>query len=215
MSLQQELSDFKAEFARKAPEDKQQTYEAFIARLGNSGLLNQARQEGQPAPDFTLSNASGKSVRLFQLLEKGPVVLSWYRGGWCPYCNLTLHALQAYLPKFREQGAQLVALTPELPDKSLSTTEKHNLEFEVLTDRHNEIARSYGVVFKVPPEVMFYYNQGFDLHQFNGDSSDELPLAATYIIDSQGLIRYAYLDADYRNRAEPEVILARLRQIQA
>jgi peroxiredoxin len=214
MSLQQELENFKAEFALKAPEEKQQTYEEFITQLGNSDLLDQALQVGQLAKDFSLSNALGESVNLFQLLEHGPVVLTWYRGGWCPYCNLTLHALQSYLPKFKELRASLVALTPELPDKSLTTGEKHNLEFEVLTDHHNEVARSYGVVFRVPPEVMAYYNQGFDLHEFNGDSSDELPLAATYIIDSQGVIQYAYLDADYRRRAAPEELVTKLQQMQ-
>ena len=213
MPLQQELNHFKAQFAQTAPEDKKQTYEKFISQLGNSGLLDQALQVGQQAKDFTLTNALGKSVNLFQLLEQGPVVLTWYRGGWCPYCNLTLHALQNDLPKIKDAGANLVALTPELPDKSLSTVEKHNLQFEVLTDLHNEVARSYGVVFGVPPQVMVYYNQGFDLHAFNGDSSNELPLAATYIIDSQRVIRYAYLNADYRSRAEPEELLAALQNL--
>ncbi len=213
MSLKQELTDFKNEFSRKAPEDKQQTYEEFITQLGNSGLVQKALQVGHEAVDFTLSNAVGKSVNLFQLLEDGPAILTWYRGGWCPYCNLTLHALQNYLPQFKEHRASLVALTPEMPDKSLATSEKHSLGFEVLTDRHNDVARSYGVVFRVPPEVMAYYNQGFDLHEFNGDDSDELPLAATYIVDSQKKIRYAYLDADYRTRSEPEVLLKELQRI--
>ena len=213
MLLQQTLEDFKAEFTSKAPEDKQQAYEVFIAALGNSGLVEKALQTGQQAKDFTLTNAVGKSTNLSQLLEQGPVVLTWYRGGWCPYCNLTLHALQDHLPKFKALGANLVALTPELPDKSLSTAEKHSLEFEVLTDHHNEIARSYGVVFQVPPEIMAYYNQGFDMQEFNGDSSNELPLAATYTIDSQKVIRYAYLDADYRRRAEPEELVAKLQEM--
>ena len=163
--------------------------------------------------DFTFPNASGKSVNLYELLEQGPVVLTWYRGGWCPYCNLALRALQACLPNINEYGASLVALTPELPDKSLTTKEKHSLDFEVLTDRGNEVARDYGLVFRVSPEVMFYYNQGFDMGEFNGNSSDELPLAASYIIDSQGVVQYAYLDADYRNRAEPEELLARLQEM--
>jgi len=214
MSLKEQLENFKAEFIQKAPEEKKQTYEVSISQLNDSGILEQALQKGQPAIDFTLPNAVAESTSLNQLLEKGPVVLTWYRGSWCPYCNLTLRALQSHLPKFRELGANLMVLTPELPDKSLTTKEKHKLEFEVLTDRNNEIARKYGVVFKVPPEVMNYFNQGFDLHEFNGDSSDELPLAATYIIDSQGIIQYAYLDADYRRRAEPEELVSKLQELQ-
>lgn len=215
MSLHRNLESFKAEFAQNAPEDKQQTYEEFISQIGNSGLIDKAFQVGQQAVDFTLSNASGESVNFFQLLQQGPAILTWYRGGWCPYCNLTLRALQSYLPQFKENGASLVALTPEVPDKSLTTREKHNLEFEVLTDLHNQVAKSYGTVFRVPPEVMIYYNQGFNMREYNGDDSAELPLAATYIVDPQGIIQYAYLDADYRKRAEPEDLVKALEQIQS
>ncbi len=213
MSLKQELEKHKAGFSQKAPEDKRLAYENGIAQVEDSDLLRQALNVGQQAIDFTLLNSGGNSVNLYRVLDQGLVVLTWYRGGWCPYCNLTLRALQASLLDFKRLGANLLALTPELPDKSLSTKEKRGLEFEVLTDLHNAVARRYGLVFEVPDNVMLYYNQAFDLHEFNGDSSNELPLAATYIIDSVKVVRFAFLDTDYRKRAEPEEIVRQLEML--
>ena len=174
-------------------------------------IVDKAKQEGDEAPDFTLNNALEKPVSLSEYLKKGRVVLTWYRGGWCPYCNLTLHALNEELQNFKAQGANLIALTPELPDESISTAEKQNLEFEVLSDVGNKVAREYGIVFKLTDEVAEIYNQSFGLNNHNGDESNELPLAATYIINKDGEIAYAFLDADYRNRAEPSELTDFLR----
>jgi peroxiredoxin len=139
------------------------------------------------------------------------VILTWYRGGWCPYCNITLHYLQEYLPQFQAAGANLLALTPELPDSSLNTSEKHSLKFAVLSDLHNGVAKEYGIVFTLIEEVATAYQNGFGLHEYNGDESNELPLSATYIIDQDGIVRWAFLDKDYRNRAEPADILVALK----
>ena len=121
--------------------------------------------------------------------------------------------LQEELSNFKAQGANLLALTPELPDKSISTSEKHDLQFEVLSDVGNTVARDYGIVFKLTEGVAEKYQKSFDLHGYNGDASDELPLAATYVIDTDGVIRYAFLDADYRNRAEPADIIEALKKL--
>jgi peroxiredoxin len=145
-------------------------------------------------------------VSISEYLKEGKVVLTWYRGGWCPYCNLTLRALQEELSNFKENGANLIALTPELPDNSMSTKEKHDLEFEVLSDIGNQVAEKYGIVFQLTDEVAEMYNQAFELNNHNGDQSNKLPLAATYVINENGEIIYAFLDADYRNRAEPSDI---------
>lgn len=207
-SLQVQLAAKKADFERKASAHKQQVYQEGIESVLASGITHSAKQVGDVAPDFTLPNALGQAVTLSDYLKKGKVVLTWYRGGWCPYCNLTLHALQKVLPQFKAHGAQLIALTPELPDQSLSTAEKNALAFEVLSDLGNQIAREYGIVFQLTEEVAEMYNAAFALHAHNGDPSNELPLAATYIIDEAGHIVYAFLDADYRNRAEPSELLA-------
>ena len=176
---------------------------------------SKALKVGDKAKDFTLKNAQGKPVRLYSLLEKSNVVLTWYRGGWCPYCNLALKQLQDALPEIKAQGALLVALTPELPDSSLSTKEKHQLQFEVLSDLNNEVARTYGLVFKLDETTATRYEQGFQLSAYNGNHSAELPMPATYIIDQKGIIRYAFVEADYKQRANPKVIVGELKKIGA
>ena len=168
---------------------------------------------GDTAPNFTLTNATGEAVSLQSYLDKGPVVLTWYRGGWCPYCNLTLARLQEELPNFQAEGANLLALTPEVPDSSISTSEKHELTFEVLSDLDNTVAREYGVVFTLTLDVAEAYQNGFGLHEYNNSESNELPLAATYIINTNGEIVYAFVNEDYRNRAEPKDILTALKAI--
>ncbi|MEM6265569.1 MAG: peroxiredoxin-like family protein [Bacteroidota bacterium] len=212
-TLQSTLDERKSDWATKASDEIKTLYNEGIEAVVESGIYDLAKKEGDQAPNFSLNNATGKQVKLSKLLQQGPVVLTWYRGGWCPYCNLTLRFLQQSLPEFQAEGATLVALTPELPDRSLSTSEKHELEFEVLSDVGNEVARNYGIVFKLTPEVAEAYQHAFDLHAYNGDESDELPLAATYVIDQKGMIQYAFLDAEYRNRAEPTDIIATLKSL--
>lgn len=207
------LEERKVAFAKAAPEKLKKEYAEGIAAVENSGILEKALNVGDQVPDFELNNQMSKTVSLYNELKKGPVVLMWYRGGWCPYCNINLHYLQEKLSEFNKLGASLLALTPELPDRSLNTAEKHKLEFQVLSDVGNKVAKEYGVVFKLTPEVAAIYQKAFDMHGYNGDESDELPLAATYVIDQNGIIKYAFLDADYRNRAEPEEILKALSKL--
>ena len=210
--LQDALSAKRAAFEASASEEKKRIYGEGIAAVENSGTLRTAKQVGDTAAFFKLPNASGTPVELQQMLSNGPVVLTWYRGGWCPYCNLTLARLQEELPKFTAVGATLIALSPERPDSSLTTAEKNDLEFEILSDAGNGVAREYGVVFALSDEVAKSYQEGFGLHEYNGDESNELPLAATYVIGTDGVITYAFLHADYRERAEPRDILAALRR---
>lgn len=212
-SLQSTLDARRSSFNAKAPEDVKNVYEAGVEAVALSGILESAKQKGDQAPDFQLTNAAGKKVGLSEYLQEGPVVLIWYRGGWCPYCNLTLHAMQQELPDFKAAGASLLALTPELPDRSMSTAEKQKLEFEVLSDLNNEVARKYGVVFRLTDEVAAIYEEKFGLSAYNGTDSNELPLAAAYVINTDGEIVYAFLDADYRNRAEPSEITEVLKSL--
>lgn len=207
-SQAQALNERKANFAKNADERTQEIYREGLAQVSESGILEMALNVGDTAPSFILSNALGGETSLDENLKNGPVVLVWYRGGWCPYCNINLHYLQEELPNFKAAGASLIAISPELPDQSITTAEKHELEFEVLSDVGNRVAKEYGVVFKLTDEVAEIYNNKFGLNEHNGDSSNELPLAATYIINTNGVIEYAFLDIDYRNRAEPSEITA-------
>lgn len=212
-SLKSILDEKKANFEKRADDNKKRAYKEGLESVENSGITNTAKQVGDKAPYFTLNNALGEPVQLSDYLKKGKVILTWYRGGWCPYCNLTLHQLQEELPNFKLNGANLIALSPELPDKSITTAEKHDLKFEVLSDIGNKIAKEYGIVFKLTDEVAGMYNNSFDMNGYNGDKSNELPLAATYIIDENGEIVYAFLDADYRNRAEPSELTDFLKEM--
>lgn len=212
-TLSQELEGHKQHFLKVADQRKIDVFEEGIEDVFKTGIENSALQKGADSLNFTLSNANGQPVELSELLKQGPVVLTWYRGGWCPYCNITLRALQQVLPEIKSLGANLVALTPELPDNSLNTQEKNELSFEVLTDKDSEVARRYGLVFKLSPETAKYYKAAFDLEVYNGNDSDELPLAATYVIDTSGKITYAFLDADYRKRAEPTEVLNALKAL--
>ncbi|GAL81599.1 peroxiredoxin [Algibacter lectus] len=145
----------------KFTKEKNQIYADGITSVVNSGILDKALNVGDKAPNFTLNNALNQPVSLYNTLENGPVVLTWYRGGWCPYCNITLHHLQEHLPEFKKAGATLLALTPELPDNSLNTSEKNNLEFTVLSDIGNTVGKTYGgVVFELTKEVASIYQEG-------------------------------------------------------
>ncbi|WP_281846606.1 peroxiredoxin-like family protein [Olleya namhaensis] len=199
--------------ASKFTEEKKKIYADGIASVSDSGILDTALNVGDKALDFSLKNQLNQTVSLYDQLKDGPVVLTWYRGGWCPYCNITLHYLQDKLPEIKTAGATLLALTPELPDNSLNTSEKNNLEFSVLSDVGNVIGKNYGVVFELTPEVATIYNNGFGLNEKNGDASNQLPLAATYVIDTNGIIQYAFLDADYTKRAEVSEIVTALKKL--
>ena len=140
--------------------------------------------------------------------------MTFYRGGWCPYCNLELRAYQAVLPEIKAAGATLVAITPELDDASLSTSEKNELEFEVLTDANSDYARELGLVFTLPERLRpIYESFGINVEEHNGEGQFDLPLAATFVVDVDGSIARAFVDADYTLRAEPSDVVEVLRSL--
>ncbi|MBJ2173157.1 AhpC/TSA family protein [Aureibaculum sp. A20] len=210
--LEKELNDRKASFETSASIEKKTKYAAGIKSVAKRHIVSNALQVGDTAINFTLTNASGEKITLFDELKKGPVILMWYRGGWCPYCNMTLHYMQESLSEFKKYGANLLALTPEVPDNSITTKEKNELQFEVLSDIDNEVANQYNVVYKLTDDVAEIYENSFELSKYNGNDKAELPLAATYIIGQDKVIKYAFLDADYRNRAEPQDLITFLKQ---
>jgi peroxiredoxin len=171
-----------------------------------------AKAVGEAAPDFELPDARGGSVTLAGMRRKGPVVLVFYRGAWCPYCNLQLRAFQASLADIHAAGASLVAISPQTPDNSLTLAEQAELAFPVLSDAGNDVARSYGLVFTLSPaDRELHSGVGMDLAAFNGDDSWELPTAAVFVIDTDGTIRYASVAGDFRWRVGPDEVLAALR----
>lgn len=210
-SLQQQLDDFAKDFAAKVPAEVRQVMDEAGEDV-NAIFASQTHLDvGDQIPEFTLSDARGNSVAVGDLLANGPLVVAFYRGGWCPYCNLELRALQAALPEFKARGAELVAISPETPDASLSTAEKNELEFTVLSDVGAKVAEQFGLVFTLPESLRPVYEQfGIDVPAHNGDDTFQLPVPATYVIGTDGSIKFAFANPDYRQRAEPSLILAAL-----
>ena len=187
-----------------------------MERVRSSDVLDHALKVGDAAPEFTLPDAFGHEVSLKSLLAEGPLVISFYRGEWCPYCNLELRELQAALPKIQALGAKLVALSPEKPDGGIIATEKNQLTFPILSDFKNKLARQFGIVFQVGDGVKDLGKSRFnnDLELRNGDGSYQLPVPATYVIDASGIIRFSHVDADYMTgRVEVETVVAALEAI--
>jgi len=167
-----------------------------------------AIQVGKLLPAFTLPDALGQNISSASLLTKGPLLISFYRGEWCPFCNLELRSLQELLPQLTAKGVTLVAISLELPDTSLETKEKLELSFTVLSDVGNKLAREIGIVFKQPERMGgLLKNFGVDFEKRNGDASLEVPVPATFLVDEKGVIRNAFVDADYTKRLEPETAL--------
>jgi len=214
MKLHDQIKEFQKEFLPKVPEDSLKAMLAATEKLVQSGVINNALKVGDKAPFFSLPNANNKSISSTELLQKGPLVINFYRGGWCPYCNLELKAYQQILPEIKGLGAQLVAISPNLPDKSLSTVEKNSLDFYVLSDVGNKAAGDFGLVFTLDEELLPIYKQfGINISEDNGDDSYELPFPATYVLNSDGAIVLTFVDADYTKRLEPEVVVKVLRTI--
>lgn len=218
MSLMQQLSKERDHWAAQIPADKSALLVGDLERLRRSELPERALKLGERAPNFRLPDAGGRLVELDALRAQGPVVLVFYRGQWCPYCNLELRAYQALLPQFQALGASLLAVSPQTPDNSLSTAEKNALAFPVLSDLGSAVARAYGLAFDLDDAMQHLYADFFgnDLAQYNGSgmvSGWTLPLPATYLVGRDARVELASVDVDYRQRLEPQAVLDRLRQL--
>ncbi|MGJ8655933.1 MAG: peroxiredoxin-like family protein [Akkermansiaceae bacterium] len=174
-----------------------------------------AIEVGEVAHDFELPNAVGELVSLSGLLAKGPVVVTFYRGSWCPYCNLELRALQDRLAEIHSLGAELVAISPQMPDESLTGPERGALSFPVLSDQDAKVAAQYGVAWEVPEILLEHMrvDRGLDLKDLNNGNGSILPIPATFVLDRRGEVVWRFVDVDYRTRAEPDDIVAELQNL--
>jgi len=170
---------------------------------------------GDSAPGFTLSDAVGRQIALADLMAQGPVVVTFYRGEWCPYCNLQLRALQQALPEIHAAGATLVAISPQAPDHGLTTTQKHALAFPVLSDVDQSVSEAYKVRFDVTGELEDLQVNVFqnDPAEQNADGRRSLPVPSTFVIDRHGIVRFASVNADWRVRVEPAEVVNALRSL--
>lgn len=209
MTLAEELAARYEQGKLNLPADTQAMYQRALATLAESGIVERALGEGDKAPDFELPDAFGEPVRLSELLGNGPVVVSFYRGEWCPFCNLELQALQRAMGDIESAGATLVAISPNTPDITMSVVDRHALTFPVLSDHDNAVARQFNLVYELTPEnVENYRAKGRDIPAMNGTDKWELPIPATYVIDTHRVIRYAFVHTNHRVRAEPSEVVA-------
>lgn len=191
-------------------------YEAMVAELERTDFLTRALQVGDRFPDLVLPNAEGALVSISALLSHGPLVVTFFRGEWCPYCRLMLDALAATLPQIQALGASLVAVTPEAGGRALIAKQNHKAGFEVLCDVDCGVGLSCGVVFRAPePYRLLLLKYGTDLAERHGNPSWFLPVPATFVVDRQGIVRWRFLSVDFTERAEPADLLAALRSLPA
>jgi peroxiredoxin len=210
-SVQQQLDEITASI----PEAIGTRIDVGVAEIDESGVAP-GLAVGDTAPNFTLPDAQGEPITLADLLVQGPVVATFYRGEWCPYCNIQLRGLQAALPRLRELDASLVAISPQSADHSLTLAEKNELTYRVLSDLDQEVIRAYRVQFTLAGDLEDLQVNVFqnDPATQNADRTRSLPVPATFVIDRDGIVRAAFVSADWRYRPEPADIIAALEALQ-
>ena len=203
-------------------EESRQANPAFMEAVDDIILQAKAFQQGayaielgQKVPDFELPNQQGKLTSLVDLLAKGPLVVTFYRGSWCPYCNLQLRALHARLSEIHALGAELVAISPQVPDGSMKKNEISEMDFLVLSDQDAKVAAQYGVAWKVPDYLVEHMrvDRQLDLDAINNGNGSVLPIPATFVIGRDGVVTWRYVDVDYRTRSEPDDIIEALQKL--
>jgi peroxiredoxin len=222
MSLQDKLDAFRTNFEAggppyNAPAWIHEPMHRATAELIASGVAGRALKTGDKAPAFTLKDADGVEISSAALLAQGPLVVTFYRGVWCPYCNMDLHAIQAALPELEARGAKLVAISPQTAPNSRRSQRENNLGFPILSDPGNAVAAAFGLRFTLPGYLSDLYKNTFknDLAVVNGDPSWTLPMPARFVIGPDGTIRYAEVNPDYTRRPDPEELVPALDRIAA
>lgn len=208
-TLTEELSEYARMAVSKLDKDIVNTMQNDVNKLKEEKILNNSIKLGENIPNVELLDVFNQKIELNT--NGKSLVIMFYRGGWCPYCNLELRAYQSYVSKFRDQGAELVAISPELADESLNTKQKHELDFKVLSDVDNKFAKSLGLVHKVSQGVQDIYNEfDFNLASAQGNSGDELPFPATLVIDKNRKVTLIEANEDYKVRMDPKDVLKHL-----
>lgn len=210
-----ELKQLSDQSSKEIPQNVLEAGKAGIEELIASGVTKKALNVGDKMPAFKLLDANGKSINSSDLLKKGHLVITFYRGEWCPFCNLYLRSLQKNLPKFKSLGANLVAISVEPPYRSLSVAKTNDLGYTVLSDPQLRVSRLFAIVYEMPKVTNnVVLKLGFDIAKYNGMEKAELPLSATYVVSKKGEIVYAFLDPDYKHRAEHTAVIKALTDLQ-
>ncbi len=221
MTLQDKLDAFKADFESgrlpfKPTKEALEIMHRATAALIATGQAQRARKAGDVAPEFTLNDPDGKPVSSRDVLTKGPLVVSFYRGVWCPYCNLELQALQAFFPEITARGASLIAISPQTAPNSRKSQRDNKLSFPILSDVRSEVAEAFGIRFALPEDLVALYKTfKNDLPAFNDDPSWVLPMPARFVIGRDGVIAHAEVNPDYTHRPDPSELLPVLDRLRA
>ncbi len=215
MSLQAKLDAFKADFeTNKAPPHVVAAFHKGTTELIATGQAERALKAGDRAPTFTLVDSDGESVSSADLISKGPLVVTFYRGVWCPYCNMDLQAIEAAAGEIREQGAKLVAISQQTAAYSRKSLRENKLSFPILSDPHGETAAAFGIRYVLPEYLREIYKMfKTDLSEINGEPSWTLPMPGRYVIAQDGVIAYAEVNPDYTRRPDPSELLPTLKQL--
>ena len=209
--LAKQIEQFNNELATQVPQEVLEAFGKSIEDLQKKNIEEKSIKLGEIMPEFLLPNVKNEIINSNEILKNGKMIIAFYRGSWCPYCNLELKMLQDHLPKIKDKKAMLVAISPQSPDNSLTVVEKHNLTFEVLTDTDNLFAKQLGISFELQDFVLPYYQAlGIDLMHFNKNNDNSLPVPAVFVIDQNGKIIYKFVDANYMNRIDIDELLQTL-----
>jgi peroxiredoxin len=216
MDLKTQLDALRAKFLSTAPAADVALVERVLEELARHVRERNIPGVGDTVSDFTLQDARGRPLRLWEKLAQGSVVLTFYRGAWCPYCNLELRAYQQRLPRLSDLGASVIAVSPQTPEASVSMVEENLLDFDVLSDSGSRVARAYGLAFAFPEDLKaMYLRRAIQLPEFNGSDDWTVPIPATFVIAGDGRVVLSHVDADYRNRLDPDHVLAALERLSA
>lgn len=213
MSVQRELNAVKESIVANTDPSILESIAKQSKELTGSGITDRAIQKGDKASDFTLPDIHGNDFHLQKVLQSGKrVVLTFYKGGWCPYCNIELKGYAKLLNEFESKGAIVVAISPQLVESSSSTAKQNHLKFPVLSDVDAVVIQKYGLLFHLAPELRSVYTDHWKMNvpAANGNDRFELPLCATYIIEPDATVSYSFVKVDYTQRAEPAEVLAAL-----
>ncbi|MEZ0181527.1 peroxiredoxin-like family protein [Flavobacterium oncorhynchi] len=206
--LNNQIEILNAELSKQVPQEILIAFQKSIEDLKSQNLEFNSLKIGDKIPEFCLPNANNELITSASILNSGKMVIAFYRGAWCPYCNLELKALQENLSKIKEKETTLIAISPQSPDNSVSLVEKHNLQFEVLTDLNNTYAKQFGITFQLQDFVLPVYEAiGIKLADFNKDEENTLPVPAVFLINEKREIIYKFCDVNYRNRIDIEELI--------
>ncbi|WP_241330287.1 peroxiredoxin-like family protein [Chryseobacterium arthrosphaerae] len=210
-TLAKQIEQLNQELSSQLPQEVINAFGKSVDDLKTKNMEDRCIQPGEKMPEFLLPNATDKMIDSNDILKKGKMILAFYRGSWCPYCNLELKFLQDNLSRIKDKNAVLIAVSPQTPDHSLSMAEKNKLGFEVLSDQNNDFAKKLGIVFQLQDFVLPYYrNLGINLSEFNNNDENLLPVPAVFVVDQDRRIIFKYLDVNYMNRVDVEELIQAL-----